>query len=53
MDNMDVLNRAWDVIADVRDAHPRVPNDADTYDIVNALNAAGLLVAKLPGDDER
>lgn len=29
--------RLWDAIATVRDASPRLPDDADTQDIVDAL----------------
>lgn len=28
----------WEVIADVRDASPRTPDDADTWDIVAAID---------------
>jgi hypothetical protein len=42
-----VYERAWQVIADVRDACPRDPQDADTGDIVAALQLAGLLVPVL------
>lgn len=35
--------RVWDVIALVRDAGPRLPNDASTDDIIDALVDAGLL----------
>jgi len=41
----EILNQAWDVISTVRDAAPRLPNDADTGAIVDALDAAGLLAS--------
>lgn len=31
--------RLWDAIAGVRDASDRVPGDADTWDIVDAVRA--------------
>ena len=48
-----VRAEAWDVIAKIRDASPRRPNDASTDDIVDALAAAGLLAASTAsGTDE-
>lgn len=38
----------WEKVADVRDASPRTPDDADTWDIVNAIESvvADLLAAE-------
>ena len=44
----DVLDHAWQIIADIRDNSPRHPNDASTDNIVSALHVAGLLVKELP-----
>jgi len=41
-----VRDRAWEVIATVRDASPRVANDASTDDILDALATAGLLAGE-------
>jgi len=35
--------RVWDVISIVRDAAPRLPDDASTDDIIDALVDAGVL----------
>lgn len=35
----DIRERLWGAIADVRDASPRLANDADTWDIVDAVLA--------------
>jgi hypothetical protein len=35
--------QVWDVIASIRDAAPRLPNDASTDEIIDALVDAGLL----------
>lgn len=53
MTDQEILDRAWNVVSTVRDAAPRLPNDADTGAIVDALNVAGLLTATAaPADDE-
>lgn len=44
-DDQSVKEDAWAVIANLRDQHPRVPNDCPTEYIVEALAAAGLLAA--------
>jgi hypothetical protein len=31
----------WQIVADIRDQHPRHPEDVDTWDIVDALFEAG------------
>ena len=36
----DVREAAWGAVADVRDAAPRRPDDADTYDVVDAALTA-------------
>jgi hypothetical protein len=38
--------KAWDAVAEVRDSAPRVSDDADSYDVVDAaLAVAPLIVA--------
>lgn len=48
-DERTVESDAWAVISNLRDQHPRVPNDCPTDYIVEALAAAGLLAASAPG----
>lgn len=43
-----VRERVWEAVADVRDAYPRRPDDADTHDVLDAALAAFL--AALGGD---
>jgi len=43
-------DQVWQVIADVRDAAPRVKNDAETDDIIDALVDRGYL--RLAGDGD-
>ena len=33
----DLTERLWEVVAEVRDRHPRVPNDAPTDEVVAAV----------------
>jgi hypothetical protein len=45
MADQTVESDAWAVISNLRDQHPRVPNDCPTEYIVDALAAAGLLAS--------
>lgn len=48
----EVWEKAWEVIARVRDAYPRVINDAPSEEIVEALADAGLLARTEAWEDD-
>lgn len=48
LDRRPTREQVWEAISRVRDAAPRLPNDADTDDIIDALVDANLI--QLRGD---
>lgn len=45
-DHDEQREQMWQIVADIRDQHPRHPQDADTWDIVNALFEAGFRIPR-------